>query len=388
MSKQNSISNELVKDMVTWRQDFHRHPETAFEETRTAASVAALLESWGLSVTTGVGGTGVVATLSKGDGSRRIGLRADMDALNIDEINNFEYSSKLPGKMHACGHDGHTSMLLGAASHLAQHGDFNGTVVFIFQPAEEHGEGALAMLEDDLLERFPLDEVYALHNMPGMPAGSFGGNTGSIMAAEDNFKITLNGVGSHAAMPHRGRDPLLAGAELVMAMQSLVARTVDPLHNAVVSFTEFNTNGTVNVIPGEVILQGDTRSLLPQVQEHIETTMRRIAQGVAATHGIECTFEYRKNFIPTINTKNEALGALAVAGTVAGPANVETERAPLMGSEDFGYLLQKVPGAYLFIGNGCEGAHAMSLHNPGYDFNDSILETGARYWVELTYSRL
>lgn len=388
MSRQNSISNDLINDMITWRRDIHRHPETAFEETRTAASVATLLESWGLSVTTGVGGTGVVATLSKGDGKRRIGLRADMDALNIAEINDFDYRSSNAGKMHACGHDGHTSMLLGAAAHLAQHGDFNGTVVFIFQPAEEHGEGALAMLDDDLLKRFPLDEVYALHNMPGMPAGSFGGNTGSIMAAEDNFKITLNGVGSHAAMPHRGHDPLVAGAELVMAMQSLVARTVDPLQNAVVSFTEFNTNGTVNVIPGQVTLKGDTRSLLPEVQEHIEATMRRIAEGVAATHGIECHFEYRKNFIPTINTKEEALGALAVAGNVAGAANVESERAPLMGSEDFGYLLQKVPGAYLFIGNGCEGANAMSLHNPGYDFNDSILEIGARYWVELTYARL
>ncbi len=388
MSRENSISTELVNDMIGWRHDFHRHPETAFEETRTAASVATLLKSWGLSVTTGVGGTGVVATLSKGDGKRRIGLRADMDALNIEEASRFEYRSNVAGKMHACGHDGHTSMLLGAASHLARHGDFNGTLVFIFQPAEEHGEGALAMLEDDLLERFPLDEVYALHNLPGLPAGAFGGNTGSIMAAEDNFQITLRGTGSHAAMPHRGRDPLVAGAELVMAMQTLVARTVDPLHNAVVSFTEFNTNGTVNVIPGEVTLKGDTRSLLPEVQEHIEATMQRIAQGVAATHGIECEFEYKRNFIPTINTKNEALGALAVASNVAGDNNVQNDRPPLMGSEDFGYLLEKVPGAYLFIGNGCDGANGMSLHNPEYDFNDSILETGARFWVELAYSRL
>lgn len=388
LSKQNSISPQLVKEMTEWRQDFHRHPETAFEEIRTAASVANLLESWGLTVATGVGGTGVVATLTKGNSERRVGLRADMDALNIDEINEFGHRSETPGKMHACGHDGHTSMLLGAAKHLAQSGDFDGTVVFIFQPAEEHGKGALAMLEDGLLERFPVDEVYALHNMPGMPAGSFGGNTSSIMAAEDNFEITLTGVGSHAAMPHRGRDPLVAGAELVMAMQSLVARTVDPLQNAVVSFTEFTTNGTVNVIPGEVTLKGDTRSLLPEVQQHIEDTMRRIAEGVAATHGVECNFSYVKNFIPTINTKTEAVQALDVASSVAGAANTDTERAPLMGSEDFGYLLKQVPGAYLFIGNGEEGANAMSLHNAAYDFNDSILETGARFWVELVYARL
>lgn len=394
MTRSNSISAKLVEEMKTWRQDFHRHPETAFEENRTAGIVADLLEQWGLSVTRGVGDTGVVATLSKGKGAsteaggRSILLRADMDALNIEEATSHEYPSTHNGKMHACGHDGHTSMLLGAAKHLAEHADFDGTVVFMFQPAEENGEGALAMLNDDLLKRFPVQEAYALHNIPGMKTGSFASNTGSIMAAEDNFEIKLTGIGSHAAMPHRGRDPLVVGAEVVMAMQSLVARTVDPLQNAVVSFTEFNTNGTVNVIPGEVILKGDTRSLLPEVQDHIENTMKRICQGIADAHGIECDFSYRRNFTPTINTPEQAMQALAVAQSVSGQSNTETDCAPLMGSEDFGYVLEQVPGAYLFLGNGTDGANGMSLHNPAYDFNDEILETGARFFVELVHARL
>ena len=276
MTKFTSYTGTLHETMRTWRHDIHRHPELAFEEQRTASKVAELLTGFGLEVHTAIGNTGVVWVLKKGSGERSIGLRADMDALKILEQNTFEYRSVNEGKMHACGHDGHTAMLLGAAQYLAGEGEFDGTVVFIFQPAEEHGDGAKAMIDDGLFEHFPVDSVYAIHNFPSLAAGKFAVRAGSIMAAEDNFEITINGVGCHAAMPHLGKDTIVIGAEIVSAMQSLVSRTLDPIDNAVVSFTEFITNGTVNVVPGQVILKGDTRSLTTAVQDHIEQTMERI----------------------------------------------------------------------------------------------------------------
>jgi len=386
---QHSSTTALIRDsMQSWRHDIHRHPELAFEEHRTAAKVEELLRSFGIEVHTSVGGTGVVGVLKKGTGNRTIGLRADMDALKISEQNTFSHCSIHEGKMHACGHDGHTAMLLGAARHLAESGDFDGTVVFIFQPAEEHGEGARAMIADGLFERFPVDSIYAIHNFPSLETGKFAVRAGSIMAAEDNFEITVNGTGCHAAMPHLGKDSIVIGAEIVTAMQSLVSRNVNPIDNAVVSFTEFITNGTVNVVPGQVILKGDTRSLTPEVQDQIESTMKRIATGICAAYGASCEFSYRRNFVPTINTPAEARIAADVAATVVGMDNIVGDSRPVMTSEDFGYMLMVRPGAYLLLGNGLDGTGGCSLHNPGYDFNDEILTIGADFWVALVESQL
>ncbi len=388
MTKFTSYTETLHATMQAWRHDFHRHPELAFEEQRTAGKVAELLTGFGLEVHTSIGNTGVVGVLKKGSSERAIGLRADMDALKILEQNTFEHRSVSEGKMHACGHDGHTAMLLGAAQYLASEGEFDGTAVFIFQPAEEHGDGAKAMIEDGLFERFPVDAVYAIHNFPSLATGKFAVRAGSIMAAEDNFEITINGIGCHAAMPHLGKDTIVIGAEIVSAMQSLVSRTLDPIDNAVVSFTEFLTNGTVNVVPGQVILKGDTRSLTTAVQDHIEHTMERIVSGICAAHGATYEFSYRRNFVPTINTPDEAQIAASVAGTVVGAENVVGNSRPVMASEDFGYMLQARPGAYLLLGNGEEGVGGCSLHNPAYDFNDEILGIGADFWVTLVQSQL
>ena len=388
MNKLTSFTESSHASMQAWRHDIHRHPELAFEEHRTAEKVADLLRQFGLEVHTSVGNTGVVGLLKKGDSERALGLRADMDALKIQEQNSFEHRSLNAGKMHACGHDGHTAMLLGAAQYLAAEGEFDGTVVFIFQPAEEHGDGARAMIEDGLFERFPVDAVYSIHNFPSLAVGKFAVRAGSIMAAEDNFEITVNGTGCHAAMPHLGKDAIVIGAEIVTAMQSLVSRTMDPIDNGVVSFTEFVTNGTVNVVPGQVILRGDTRSLTTAVQDHIETTMERIVSGICAAHGASYEFSYRRNFVPTINTPAEADIAAATARLVVGPANVVGDSRPVMASEDFGYMLQARPGAYLLLGNGEEGVGGCSLHNPSYDFNDDILSIGADFWVTLVETQL
>ena len=381
-------SPHLLQNMQKWRHDIHRHPELAFEETRTAGIVAGLLESWGIETCPGVGGTGVIGVLRRGTASRRIGLRADMDALKIHEQNDFAHRSRREGSMHACGHDGHTAMLLGAANHLAEKGEFDGTVVFIFQPAEEHGEGARAMISDGLFERFPVDDVYAIHNFPSLATGTFAVRAGPIMAAEDNFELTIGGVGSHAAMPHLGRDPIVIASEVVLAMQSLVSRTLNPMEHAVLSFTEFVTNGTVNVIPGQVILRGDTRSFTPSVQDHIEATMERMLAGICSAHGAGYEFSYRRNFVPTINSAPEATIAADAATRVVGENRVIGDARPVMTSEDFGYMLRERPGAYVLLGNGEEGTGGCSLHNPYYDFNDEILSVGADFWVELVHSQL
>ncbi len=388
MNQSASPTAPLQASMQAWRHDIHRHPELAFEENRTADKVAELLQGFGLEVHRSIGNTGVVGLLKKGSSERAIGLRADMDALKILEQNTFDYRSVHEGKMHACGHDGHTAMLLGAAQYLAEHGHFDGIVVFIFQPAEEHGDGAKAMIEDGLFERFPVDAVYAIHNFPSLATGKFAVRAGSMMAAEDNFEITINGVGCHAAMPHLGRDPIVIGSEIVTAMQTLVSRTLDPIDNAVVSFTEFITDGTVNVVPTRVILKGDTRSLTIAVQDHIETTMERIVSGICAAHGAQYEFSYRRNFVPTVNTAAEAEIAARVAGSLVGAKNVVGDSRPVMASEDFGYMLQARPGAYLLLGNGEEGVGGCSLHNPDYDFNDEILTIGADFWVALVESQL
>ncbi len=388
MNRLTSYSTQTETGMRQWRHDIHRHPELAFEEHRTANKVADLLREFGIEVHTGIGNTGLVGVLRKGNSDRMIGLRADMDALKIQEQNTFEHRSVHEGKMHACGHDGHTAMLLGAAKVLASEVDFDGTVVFIFQPAEEHGEGARSMISDGLFEKFPVSSVYAIHNFPSLETGKFAVRAGSIMAAEDNFEITISGTGCHAAMPHLGKDPIVIGSEIVTAMQSLVSRTLNPMDNAVVSFTEFITNGTINVVPSQVILKGDTRSLTVEVQQHIETIMERIVSGICAAHGASYEFRYVRNFVPTVNTQNEANIASRVAEKVVGAENVVSDSRPVMTSEDFGYMLQAKPGAYLLLGNGVEGVGGCSLHNPAYDFNDEILGIGADFWVSLVSSEL
>ncbi len=372
----------LQPQLVAWRRDFHAHPETAFEESRTAARVAELLQSFGIEVHSGIGRTGVVGVLRAGSGARSIGLRADMDALHVQEANDFAHRSQNPGRMHACGHDGHTTMLLGAARHLAETRDFNGTVNFIFQPAEENEGGGRAMVEDGLFERFPCEAVYGLHNWPGMPVGEFGVISGPMMASYDIFEILVKGRGAHAAMPHEGNDPVTLSASLVHELQTIVSRNLRPVDAAVVSVTQIHGGDTWNVIPPEVVLRGTTRSFKPEVQDLVERRMRQVCAGLAATHGAEITLRYERRYPATINSAAEAAVAADAMRKVAGADKVHTDLEPTMGAEDFAFLLQKRPGAYGWIGNG-PGAAGCLLHNPGYDFNDEILTLGASYWATL-----
>ena len=388
MAASAGLSGELSAEMTAWRHDLHRYPELGFEETRTAGLVAAQLRESGLEVHEGLGGTGVVGVLRRGDGNRSIGLRADMDALSITEENSFDHRSRHEGCMHACGHDGHTAMLLGAARQLAREGSFSGTATFIFQPAEEHGRGALAMIDDGLFERFPVDAVYAIHNLPGVETGKFAVRPGPIMACEDTFEIKIEGAAAHAAMPHRGVDPILIGSEVVTALQSLVSRTFDPLEGAVISVTDFRCDGTRNVIPPRVVLAGDARSFGSAMQDRIENGLDRITGGICAAHRASHTLRYNREFCATINTPDEAAIAADVAEAAFGVERVLRNCPPLMASEDFGFMLQRKPGAYIFLGNGGDVLGGCGLHSPTYDFNDEILPIGAAFWVSLIESQL
>ncbi|WP_257220754.1 MULTISPECIES: M20 aminoacylase family protein [unclassified Pseudomonas] len=371
--------------LTQWRHTFHRHPETGFEEFDTSDEVARILESLGLEVHRGIGGTGLMASLTVGDGQGVIGLRADMDALDITEqAHGRHHASCTPGKMHACGHDGHMAMVLGAAQLLCEQRNFNGTVRFIFQPAEEHGRGAKAMMADGLFERFPVDAIYGAHNMPGMPAGHIATAAGPIMASEDNFVIRIRGKGTHAARPHMGIDPMVIGAEIVLALQTIVSRNLDPGLPAVISCTEFITDGIRNAIASNVTIKGDTRSYSPDVQRLLETRMRDISEGICRMHGAVCEFEYSHEFAPTVNWAANTRIAIAAARNIVGEQAVDPEVSPMMISEDFGAFIQKVPGNFVFIGNGSQGQEgATPLHNAGYDFNDAILPIGARYFSEV-----
>ena len=379
------MSAQFEQRLKAWRHAFHRHPETGFEEVDTSARVAGILEGLGLEVHRGIGGTGLVASLRVGEGAGVIGLRADMDALNITEqVPEREHASRIDGKMHACGHDGHMAMILGAAQLLCERRDFNGTVRFIFQPAEEHGCGAKAMMADGLFQRFPVDAIYGAHNMPGMPAGHIATRAGGIMAREDNLVIRIQGRGTHAARPHMGMDPLVTGAQIVVALQTVVARNVDPGLSAVVSCTEFLTDGIRNAIPTHLTIKGDTRSYSPEVQKLLETRMREICMGICAANGASCEFEYTHEFAPTVNWAENTALAVEAARAVVGEAAVDGEVMPMMISEDFGAFLQQVPGNFVFIGNGANGeTGGTPLHNACYDFNDGILKTGAEYFAEV-----
>ncbi len=379
------MSTALDAQMRSWRHALHRHPELGFEERATAALVTEALEGLGLTVHGGFGGTGLVASLTVGDGPGVIGLRADMDALAMTETGTPAHVSQRAGCMHGCGHDGHMAMLLGAAKQLVAQRDFNGTVRFIFQPAEEHGRGAKAMMADGLFDRFPVDAIFGLHNMPGLPLGHIAARAGGIMAAEDNFEIRILGRGGHAARPHMGVDPLVVAAQIILGLQTLVSRSVDPSDAAVVSCTEIESDGIRNAIPSTVVLKGDTRSYDPAVQDLLEQRMRTLCAGIAAAQGAEVVVTYTHEFAPTVNWPEQTAQALAAAEAVIGPARLDRAVAPMMISEDFGAFLETVPGAFVFLGAG-EGA--LPLHNSAYDFNDALLPIGAAYFAELVRQQL
>lgn len=374
---------DLHQQMTEWRRDLHRHPEFGFEEKRTAAFVAEKLRSIGVEVAEGIGGTGVVGTLKRGTSNRAIALRADMDALRIPEASGVEWASVNPGTMHACGHDGHTAMLLGAAKILAEEGGFDGTIRFLFQPAEEWGQGALAMLADGLMERFPFDEIFGLHNMPGLPVGELQTRPGALMSAEDNFEIILTGKGGHASRPHSGREAIVPACALVMELQSIVSRRLDPADIAVVSVTELLTDGTRNVLPGLARILGDARSFDPVVSAKIEEEMRRIASGIATSYAVEATVSYTREFVPLVNDTALTKAVLAAAAPVSNKS-IEAS-APWTASEDFAQFLSNVPGCFAFIGNGEDSA---PLHNPEYDFNDDALMHGTQVHVMIARDRL
>jgi len=376
----------LKREMTGWRRDLHAHPEFGFEEKRTSAFVAAKLREFGLDdVAEGVGGTGVVGTLKRGNGNRAIALRADMDALRISEQSTAPYRSGNVGIMHACGHDGHTAMLLGAAKLLASEGGFDGTVRFIFQPAEEWGRGALAMLDDGLMQRFPFDEIFGLHNMPGLPVGHFETRAGPVMSAEDNFEIVLRGLGGHAARPHSGSETLVAACALVTNLQTIVSRRLSPADIAVVSVTELITDGTRNALPGLARVLGDARSFRPEVSAEIERQMRAIAEGTAAAYNVAAEVNYSREFVPLRNDAELVDAAFAAAASVFEPGNIAVAREPMTASEDFARFLDHVPGCFVFLGNGEASA---PLHNSSYDFNDDGLLFGANFHVAIARQRL
>ncbi len=372
------------------RRDLHAHPELCFQEMRTADLVAAKLTEWGIPVHRGLGTTGVVGIIKAGSSNRAIGLRADMDALPMQEFNTFAHASVYAGKMHACGHDGHTAMLLAAAQHLSQHRNFDGTVYLIFQPAEEGGGGAREMIKEGLFEQFPMDAVFGLHNWPGMELGQFAVSAGAVMASSNEFKITIHGKGGHAAMPHNALDPMPVAAQMVQAFQTIVSRNLKPIEAGVISVTMIHAGEATNVIPDSCELQGTVRTFSIPVLDLIEQRMRVVAEHTAAAFGLTCAFEFRRNYPPTINSAAEADFARGVMAGLVGAERVIAQE-PTMGAEDFSYMLMAKPGCYVFLGNG-DGTHRdmghgggpCMLHNPSYDFNDALIPLGASYWVRLT----
>jgi hippurate hydrolase len=382
--------SELQSDIVAWRRDIHAHPELMYDVHRTADFVAQRLREFGVDeVATGIGRTGVVGRIRgskpvNGNEIKAVGLRADMDALPIEEQTGASYRSTVPGKMHACGHDGHTAMLLGAARYLSETRNFAGDAIVIFQPAEEGGAGAEAMIKDGLMERFAIDQVYGMHNSPGMPVGTFGVRHGPAMAATDHVDIVIKGVGGHAALPHKGVDSVLAAAQLIVALQSIVSRTVDPLESAVVSICQISGGDARNVIPASVELKGTVRTLTPDMRNIVEKRVHDIVAGVAQQTGTSITLKYDRGYPVLVNHAEPVEVAAKVARDVAGPSNVNTEMPAMMGAEDFAYMLQERPGAFIFIGNG----DSAGLHHPAYDFNDDAIAYGASYWIKLIETQL
>lgn len=374
---------DLHGEITAWRRDIHAHPELLYDVHRTAAAVADKLKSFGCDeVVTGIGRTGVVGVIrgSKGGASSRvIGLRADMDALPIEEANDVPHKSTVPGKMHACGHDGHTAMLLGAARYLTETRNFAGTAVVIFQPAEEGGAGGKAMVQDGLMDRFRIEEVYGMHNYPGLPVGEFALRPGPLMAAADRLTIEIEGRGGHAARPHFSVDTVLVGAQIINQIQSIVSRNVDPLHSAVISICMFQAGSTDNVIPQTALLRGTARSLDPQVRDLLEKRLHEVVTGTAKLYGATAKLTYKRDYPVTRNHERQTQFAASVASKVVGAERVDDNVAPVMGAEDFSFMLEARPGAFIFVGNG----DSAGLHHPAYDFNDEIIPIGTSYWVKL-----
>ena len=383
------LSDAAVQEFIAVRRDIHRHPELAFDEHRTSALVAGKLREWGYAVATGLGGTGVVGQLVRGRSARRIGLRADMDALPIDEASGAPWSSRHPGVMHACGHDGHTAMLLAAAHELAQRGQFDGTLNLIFQPAEEGAGGALRMMADGLFERFPCDAIFAMHNMPGIAQGRLVFRSGPTMASSDYATVTLHGVGGHGGMPHRAADPVVAAASIVMALQTLVARNVDPLQPAVVTVGALHAGQANNVIPATARLELSVRALDPRVRTDLERRIKALVAAQAESFGVRAEVDWRAGYAVLVNDAEQTARALAVARAHFPAGQVDADGPMFTGSEDFAFMLERVPGCYLFIGNGLgDEPGACMVHNPGYDFDDANLGIGAAYWVALVHELL
>ncbi len=373
-----------IGEFIQIRRDIHAHPEMAFQERRTAALVAAKLADWGYEVTTGIGGTGVVGRLRRGEGRKSVGLRADMDALPIVENNGSPWSSRHAGVMHACGHDGHTATLLAAARLIAEDVDFDGTLNLIFQPAEEGAGGALRMMEDGLFERFPCDAVFAMHNMPGLETGTFHFRVGAAMASSDYVTITLRGVGGHGALPQTTADTVVAAAAVVTALQTVVSRNVDPLHSAVVTVGAMHAGTANNVIPDTATLELSVRALDPQVRQLLKARICELVDLQAASFRVKAEIDWRDGYAVLVNSPQETRFATRVATALFGGERVNAEAPPLTGSEDFAFMLQKVPGSYVLVGNGGPGTPgACMVHNPGYDFNDEIIEPAARFWMRL-----
>ncbi|MEP6941459.1 MAG: M20 aminoacylase family protein [Betaproteobacteria bacterium] len=377
----------LLPDMKSWRHHLHAHPETAFEETETSAFVADKLRSFGLEVHTGLARTGVVGVLRGNGNADAIGLRADLDALHVLERSGVPHTSRHEGRMHACGHDGHTTMLLGAAAALARKKSINGTVYFIFQPAEENEGGGRVMVEEGMFDRFPMRAVYGMHNWPRKPLGTFATRTGPLMGAYDIFEIIVTGKGAHAAMPYTGKDPMLFAAHAINALQTIISRNIHPLDAGVVSVTQVHGGDTWNVISQEVVLRGTVRTFKREVQDLIEARMKKIVDGVAATFEMSATLRYERRYPATVNSPAETQHALAAASAVVGAEYVDTDPMPEMGSEDFAFMLEKKPGCYVWLGAGND-ADTPNIHSPFYDFNDAALPIGASYWVTLAEQQL
>jgi hippurate hydrolase len=377
------------------RRDLHAHPELCYEEQRTSEVVAAKLTEWGIPVILGLGVTGVVGVIKNGTSARAIGLRADMDALPMQEVNTFPHASRHPGKMHACGHDGHTAMLLGAARHLADHRNFDGTVYLIFQPAEEGGAGAKRMIEDGLFEQCPMDAIYGMHNWPGIPSGHMSVTPGPQMASSNEFYLTVKGKGGHAAQPHKCIDPVIIGMQIAQTWQTIVSRRTNPIDTAVLSLTQFHAGTATNVIPDEAKLAGTVRTLSAKVLDAIEQQMEEVAVNTAAAFGAQVEFKFRRNYPPLVNHPDATRFAVEVMKSVVGADKVDDNTEPSMAAEDFAYFLQARPGCYIFIGNGegdhRDGGHGLGpcvLHNGSYDFNDNLLPVGASFWVKLAEASL
>ena len=378
----------FADDLTEWRRDLHAHPEIGLQEFRTSAIVAEKLRGWGIEVTTGIAGTGLVGTLRRGRSQRAIGIRADMDALPMEEANTFAHRSQNPGRMHACGHDGHTTMLLGAARYLAETGNFDGTVHFIFQPAEENEGGGRIMVEEGLFQRFPCDMVFGAHNDTSLPKGAMAVVERSVSAASDRLNISITGRGGHAARPHRAIDPVVVGSHIVLALQSIVARRTDPLDSAVISITQFHAGSAHNVIPDCATLGGTVRTLLARVQDEVERLITQVVLATAAAHGAEAVITYQRGYPPVVNAHGPTECAARAAAQLLGGDNVIRKRPPGMGGEDFSFMAQAVPGCFVRIGQAEGDQFSTQVHHPAYDFNDAILPIGASFWASLVEQEL